>query len=135
MLQAVTKLHLKWFFLFTFSLFNCQKQNYRDVKLHSCECKMLSTKMERFMSVVNTIFYRAAEAEIVIFVVHLCFHEMFMKRSDVVQQTRGYKVQIIWEGYKKFEKTANFVLTILNNLKKQWDIVFKFCGLLTISEL
>ena len=30
------------------------------------------------MSVVNTIFYRAAEAEIVIFVVHLCFHEMFM---------------------------------------------------------
>ena len=64
-------------FLIYFSLFNCQKQNYRDVKLHSCECKMLSTKMERFMSVVNTIFYREAETEaeteIVMFVVHLFY--------------------------------------------------------------
>ena len=32
------------------------------------------------MSVVNTIFYREAETEIVMFVVHLCFHEIFMKR-------------------------------------------------------
>ena len=60
-------------FLIYFSLFNCQKQNYRDVKLHSCECKMLSTKMERFMSVVNTIFYREAETEIVMFGVHLFY--------------------------------------------------------------
>ena len=33
------------------------------------------------MSVVNTIFYREAETEIVMFVVHLYFHEIFMKRS------------------------------------------------------
>ena len=43
--------------------------------------------MERFMSVVNTIFYREAETEIVI--VHLCFHEIFMKRSDVSKVAEG----------------------------------------------
>lgn len=50
---------------------------------------MLSTKMERFMSVVNTIFYREAETEIVMFVVHLCFHEIFMKRSYVSKVAEG----------------------------------------------
>ena len=37
------------------------------------------------MSVVNTIFYREAETEIVMFVVHLYFLEIFMKRSYIVQ--------------------------------------------------
>ena len=81
-------------FLIYFSIFNCQKQNYRDVKLHSCECKMLSTKMERFMSVVNTIFYREPETEIVMLVVHICFHEIFMKRS--------YVSTVLSRGFIKF---------------------------------
>ena len=37
------------------------------------------------MSVINTIFYREAETEIVMFVVHLYFHEVFMKRSYIVK--------------------------------------------------
>ena len=46
------------------------------------------------------------------------------------------KVQIIWEGHKNLKKISHFVLTLIcNNLKKSWEIFFKFCGLLTKSEL
>ena len=36
---------------------------------------------------------------------------------------------------QKFEKISCIVLTLLCNFKTRWEIFFKFCGLLTISEL
>ena len=36
---------------------------------------------------------------------------------------------------QKIEKMSHFVLTILSNFEKRWDIFFKICGLLKIPEL
>ena len=36
---------------------------------------------------------------------------------------------------KNEKKISHFVLTLVGNFEERWEIFFKFCGLLTISEL